>query len=178
TDNMMDGNYEKGSFGYDLGFLKQRDSGLVVLTNDAGNGQILVSPKYQAKVFTSTAGGLEGQSFGWVNYGAFDQKPDPHMNPYGGEDRLWLGPEGGPFSLYFKPGTAMVFENWYTPPAIDPETWDLVSATGKQASMRKDVKLVNYVGTRSEERRVGKAWSTRSWPAARREMRREPCDVA
>lgn len=147
TDNMMDGNYEKGSFGYDLGFLKQRDSGLVVLTNDAGNGQILVSPKYQAKVFTSTAGGLEGQSFGWVNYGAFDQKPDPHMNPYGGEDRLWLGPEGGPFSLYFKPGTAMVFENWYTPPAIDTETWDLVSATGKQASMRKDVKLVNYVGT-------------------------------
>lgn len=138
--------YEKGSFGYDLAFLKERDS-VIVLTNNEGNGQVIVSPKYQGKVFTSTANGPAGLSFGWVNYDAFDQEQDPHMNAYGGEDRLWLGPEGGPFSLYFKPGTEMVFDNWHTPPAIDTESWQLVSATDKKASLSKDMRLTNYAGT-------------------------------
>ena len=26
------------------------------------------------------------------------------MNVFGGEDRFWLGPEGGQFALYFKAG--------------------------------------------------------------------------
>ncbi|MCW3106410.1 MAG: hypothetical protein JWQ09_916, partial [Segetibacter sp.] len=46
--------YKEGSFGYDLNFLKEHDS-VVVLKNDGENSQVLVSPKYQAKVFTSTA---------------------------------------------------------------------------------------------------------------------------
>src|SRR6185312_10858599 len=94
--------YPKGSFGYDLDFLKQKDS-IIVLTDNDGNGQVIVSPKYQGKVFTSTASGLSGKSFGWINYKLFAQTSlDPHMNPYGGEDRLWLGPEGGIFALFFK----------------------------------------------------------------------------
>ena len=48
--------YKKGSFGYDLSFLQQYDS--VVVLQD-GDAQIIVSPRYQAKVFTSTADGLE-----------------------------------------------------------------------------------------------------------------------
>ena len=45
---------------------------------------------------------LEGRSLGWVNK-AFIEKgdKDPHFNNYGGEDRLWLAPEGGPYSLWF-----------------------------------------------------------------------------
>lgn len=138
--------HEKGTFGYDLAFLQARDS-VIVLSNQAGNGQIIVSPGYQGKVFTSTAAGLTGKSFGWVNHPAFDQEIDPHMNAYGGEDRLWLGPEGGPFSLYFKPGMPMTFENWHTPPAIDIEKWDLVSADSQQVSMSKSMQLLNYAGT-------------------------------
>lgn len=129
---------DKGSFGYDLEFLKSKDS-VVVLRNDAGNAQLIISPKYQGKVFTSTAGGSEGRSFGWINYKAFDAKPDPHMNGYGGEDRLWLGPEGGKYSIFFKPGTKMEFENWHTPAAIDTERWKLNSANNKTVSMSKDM---------------------------------------
>ena len=137
----------KGTFGYDLEFLKAKDS-VIVLKSNAGNGQLIVSPKYQAKVFTSTAGGAAGKSFGWINYKTFDAKePDPQMNAYGGEDRLWLGPEGGRFSLFFKPGTKMEFENWHTPPAIDNESWALVSATGKKASLAKNTRMQNYAGT-------------------------------
>src|ERR1700753_3364543 len=67
----------KGTFAYDLKFLQSKDS-VVVLKNEAGTSQIIVSPKYQAKVFTSTADGDKGHSFGWVNYKEFDLKtPDP-----------------------------------------------------------------------------------------------------
>jgi len=56
--------YTIGSFGYDLDFLKQKDSGLIVLTNEDDNRQNMVSPKYYAKVFTTTANGMEGNRIG------------------------------------------------------------------------------------------------------------------
>jgi hypothetical protein len=144
-----EGNMEKGTFAYDLAFLKEKDS-VIVLSAAGGDAQVIVSPKYQAKVFTSTAEGAGGKSFGWINYKAFEGEPDPHMNGYGGEDRLWLGPEGGKFSLYFAPGKEMVYENWHTPPAIDTESWELVSADQQKVAMRKDMSLRNYAGTTLE----------------------------
>ena len=86
--------YDAGTFGYDLNFLQGKDS-VLVLKNKSGKGQLIVSAKYQGKVFTSTAEGLAGKSFGWINYPAFDGELNQHMNAYGGENRLWLGPEGG-----------------------------------------------------------------------------------
>jgi hypothetical protein len=138
--------YAKGTFGYDLNFLKQKDS-VIVLSSKDGSGQVIVSPKYQAKVFTSTADGLYGKSFGWINYRIFAQASlDPHMNPYGGEDRLWLGPEGGRFALFFKPGTKMDFDNWHTPAAFF-ESWKLISSTDKKVSLSNSTRVLNYSGT-------------------------------
>jgi len=57
--------YAKGTFGYDLDFLRQSDS-VVVLNSKDGNGQIIVSPKYQGKVFTSTADGKKREKF-WLD---------------------------------------------------------------------------------------------------------------
>jgi len=138
----------KGTFAYDLKFLKAKDDSIVVLKSDAGTSQLIVSPKYQAKVFTSTANGNNGHSFGWVNYKEFDLKtPDPHMNGFGGEDRLWMGPEGSKFALFFKPGMAMTVDKWHTPAAIDHEPWKLDSAGSKSASLSKTTTLQNYAGT-------------------------------
>ena len=137
----------KGTFAYDLNFLKTKDS-IIVLKNDAGTGQIIVSPAYQAKVFTSTAEGPNGKSFGWVNYKEFALKePDAHMNGFGGEDRLWLGPEGGKFSLFFKPGSTHVFDNWHTPSAVDKESWKLDSVNSKNVVLSKLTRMQNYAGT-------------------------------
>ena len=135
-----------GSFAYDLHFLSQHDS-VVVLHSDDPDAQIIVSPKYQAKVFTSTAKGMGGASFGWVNYKAFGAAPDPHMNAYGGENRLWLGPEGGKFSLYFKPGDSMAFHHWRTPAAFDTEAWAVTAQNEKSITLQKDMDLINYHGT-------------------------------
>jgi hypothetical protein len=138
----------KGSFKYDVNFLLHHDS-IVVLKTRNGLGQVAVSPKYQGKVFTSTADGLNGRSFGWIKYETFNLKqPDSHMNAFGGEDRLWLGPEGGRFSLFFKLGAKMEFANWHTPAAVDNESWDLVSSSDTKVSMSKATQLQNYAGTR------------------------------
>ena len=136
--------YTKGSFGYDLAFLKKYDSVIVLKKGDA---QIIVSPKYQAKVFTSTADGLPGKSFGWINYKLFDGPLDEHINAYGGENRLWLGPEGGKFSLFFPKGAKMEFANWKTPAALDSEPWTTMEKNGTSVKLQKDMQLVNYAGT-------------------------------
>lgn len=138
--------YKKGSFGYDLNFLQKHDS-VVVLKAEGEEAQVIVSPKYQAKVFTSTANGAEGQSFGWINYKAFSAPVNVHMNAYGGENRFWLGPEGGVYSLYFKKGDSMVFENWKTPAPIDSESWMVAEKNGQSVTMQKDMQLTNYAGT-------------------------------
>lgn len=145
---MEETNFEPGSFGYDAQFLKEKDSGLVVLQQ--GESQVLVSPKYQAKVFTSTASGKEGASYGWINYKAFEGELDPHMNAYGGENRFWLGPEGSKYSLFFKPGDSMVFENWKTPAPIDTEAWEVTQKSPTQVSMVKEMSLTNYADTHME----------------------------
>jgi len=113
---------KEGEFEYDLQFLKKHDPALVILSS--GNSRVIISPKYQGKFFTSSATGSRGRSFGWINYKAFG-KEDAHMNAYGGENRLWLGPEGGKFSLFFKKKKKMVFDNWKTPAAFDKEEWNV-----------------------------------------------------
>lgn len=136
---------KEGTFAYDLHFLQQHDSGLVVLRRD--DAAILVSPRYQAKVFTSTAEGDTGASFGWVHYKAFDGPPDPHMNAYGGENRLWLGPEGGRYSLFFGKGDSMTFAHWKTPAAFDTEAWQLAEQSSGSVTLEKDMHFTSYAGT-------------------------------
>lgn len=132
---------QEDSFGRDVAFLTQWDPDMVILhSNDA---KVAVSPKYQAKVFTSTASGDHGKSLGWINYDAFGKK-DPHMNAYGGENRFWLGPEGNAFSFYFSPGKEFSFENWRTPPPIDSEPWNLKELTGTEVAMELEMELKNY----------------------------------
>jgi len=72
-----------GTFDYDLQFLSNYDQ-VILLRSEDSNAQVIVFPKYQGKVFTSTANNLQGVSFGWVNYKAFSAAADPHMNAYGG----------------------------------------------------------------------------------------------
>ncbi len=139
--------YGKGTFGYDLNFLKQKDD-VVVLKNKSGNAQVIISAKYQGKAFTSTCEGLNGKSLGWINYDLISKDTLlEHMNAYGSENRLWIGPEGGQFSVFFKPGGQMNFDNWFTPASIDTEPWELVSSSENSAVMAKNMQIKNYSGT-------------------------------
>ena len=138
--------HQKGSFGYDAAFLKKFHSNAIQLKN--GDASLIVLPNYQGRVMTSTAEGDKGFSFGWINHDLIASgQQTPHFNAFGGEERFWLGPEGGQFSIYFKPGTPFTFENWYVPPSLDTEGFDIVSTTNTEALFNKKIHLLNYSGT-------------------------------
>lgn len=138
----------RGQFEYDLAYLKEQDPNLLLLTDEENKGIVILSTKYQGKVFTSTATGLTGKSLGWVNYKAFESNElNEHIHAYGGEDRLWIGPEGGQYSIFFKNGNQQDFANWHTPSAIDTESWQLISNSTRRVVMSKEMTLKNYLGT-------------------------------
>lgn len=135
-----------GTFSYDLNFLQQHKQVVVLGTRDSP-ARVIVIPEYQARVMTSTADGDEGMSYGWVNYDLI-QSGDmrAHMNPFGGEDRFWLGPEGGQYAIFFPPGVPFDFEYWQTPALIDSEPFKLVSRDTVQATFRRSALVTNYQG--------------------------------
>jgi hypothetical protein len=138
------------NFGQDVAFL-QKHTDAIVLADPTGQSKIAVVPAYQGRVMTSSADGDKGFSFGWINYELISGgKTQPHIMPFGGEDRFWMGPEGGQFAIFFPKGTKFVFDDWQTPAIIDTEPFTLVSKTGNQALFSKKAKLVNYSGTEFE----------------------------
>lgn len=139
---------DSGTFAYDLQFLNQHKETLV-LEDSTGNARIAIIPGWQARVMTSTASGDEGFSYGWINYNLIRSgQPAPHFNAFGGEERLWLGPEGGQFSIYFAKGAKQEFDNWYVPSALDTLPFTLLEKTSTAARFSSAFTLVNYAGTR------------------------------
>ena len=139
----------KGNFGDDLQFLQQYHKDLVVLGSDSTGAQVIIAPAYQGRVMTSTADGNNGLSFGWINHELIASgKPAEHINAFGGEERLWLGPECGQFSIYFKKGAEFKFENWFVPKEIDSEPFTLVASTNTEAKFEKEMHLENYSGSK------------------------------
>ncbi len=139
--------YPKGTFGYDVQFL-QKYKPVICLKNEREQAQLLIVGDYQARVMTSTANGNKGRSYGWINYDLIRSGViQKHINPYGGEDRFWLGPEGSQYAIFFPPNTAMSYQNWQTPASIDTEPFILKKQTTTNAIFQKSISLQNYAGT-------------------------------
>jgi hypothetical protein len=133
-------------FEKDVAFL--REHGSVVLLSDASGAQVAVSPTYQGRVMTSTTGGSDAPSFGWIGRAAIESGArQPHMNTFGGEDRFWLGPEGGQYALYFKPGDPFDLDHWQVPEPIDWGAWDVASQSTASVRFHKRMSLTNYAKT-------------------------------
>jgi len=131
----------------DLAFLKTHTK-VVVLSGADGLAQVAVNPDLQGRVMTSTAAGPDGLSFGWINRELLaSAENNPHMNAFGGEDRFWLGPEGGQFSIFFKKGDPFDLDHWWTPPAVNEGAFDIASQGAGRIHFRKVMRLVNYSGT-------------------------------
>jgi hypothetical protein len=131
----------------DVAFLKQHTK-VVVLTGKNILAQAAVNPDLQGRVMTSTAGGPDGLSFGWINREFIASKQNNvHMNAFGGEDRFWLGPEGGQFSIFFKKGVPFNLDNWFTPPPINEGAYDVVAQEADRIHFKKTMHLVNYSET-------------------------------
>ena len=137
---------QKGTFGYDLAFLSKHHKDLVLLEN--GDAQLIVLPAYQGRIMTSTAEGNAGASFGWLNHELIASgKFTEHFSAFGGEERFWLGPEGGQFSIYFKRGVDFTFDNWFVPKELDTAPFDLVASDKSSVQFEKQMHLDNFSGT-------------------------------
>ena len=135
------------TFGDDIAFLKGHTD-LVVLTDKAGQAKVAVSPQWQGRVLTSSAAGDAGRSFGWINRELISAgKILPHINVFGGEDRFWMGPEGGQFSIFFAKGVPFDLEHWFTPAPLDTEPFQLVRQADDHADFHRAFALTNYSGT-------------------------------
>jgi len=131
----------------DLDFLK-KFTRIVILKDVSGKSMVAVSPALQGRVMTSTSEGDNGLSYGWINREVFlSGDTSEHMNAFGGEDRLWLGPEGGQYSIYFAKGKEFNLDNWHVPKLIDLEPFDVASASAAEAVFTKEAELTNYSGT-------------------------------
>ena len=135
------------NFSDDVAFLKKHVD-VIVLSDKTGSTQVAVVPSYQCRVMTSTAGGPQGKTYGWVNRDliASGEKKE-HINVYGGEDRFWIGPEGGQYSVFFKKGDPFDLDHWFTPATIDTEPFDLVGKMKDRVHCRRLIELTNYSGT-------------------------------
>jgi len=128
---------------------------ILVLKN--GAAAVAVAPAWQGRVMTSTFDAKTGPSFGWINRPVIEKgflsdeeakgKLESQIYIFGGEERFWLGPEGGQFALYFKPKAKFEFSDWKTPAPIDTEAYKLVSKTDHSATFSHSATLINYSGT-------------------------------
>ena len=132
------------NYKFDKEFLgKYKD--IIELTNNKGKSRAVIVPDYQGRIMTSSSNGENGTSYGWVNYDEVAQAEfKSQINVYGGEDRLWFGPEGGQYSIYFEKGSTFDFENWQVPAIIDTEPFNLDSASESKASFSASAEIKNY----------------------------------
>ncbi|MCM2370161.1 DUF6786 family protein [Aporhodopirellula aestuarii] len=141
-------------FADDVAFMESHTDLLILRQGDAA---IAVAPAYQGRVMTSTFDQKNGPSFGWINRPVIEKgllsdeeragRLEEHIYIFGGEERFWLGPEGGQFAIFFKPGSKFEFEDWTTPPAIDTEAFRVVENSEDTASFEHTAELVNFSGT-------------------------------
>ena len=141
---------ERSSVYRDVKAFLSKHTTVVELTNDQ-QGRVIVCPEYQGRVMTSTLDGEDGMSFGFICYDFIEKgRNDPHFNNYGGEERMWISPEGGQFSLWFEPGMkTQKLEDWYTPKDLNEGPWEVVSGKDDPVvKMKRKMELQNTSGTR------------------------------
>lgn len=131
------------NFGQVVEFLNQHVE--TVVLGDEEGAQVVVVPKYQGRTMTSTSRGLQGTSYGWINFAHIESgKVDPCFNLYGGEDRFWISPEGGQYSIFFEPDAPMTLANWRVPKLIDTEPFDIVERDSHRVQLTKRGTMLNY----------------------------------
>lgn len=137
-----------GNYAYDVALFKQCNIEAIDLSSPDGKSRVLIVPAYQGRVMTSTAQGPSGRSNGWINH-EYIRKGEvaKQMHAVGGEERFWLGPEGGPYSYYFPTVENQVFDNWQVPPFTDTEPFRVIASNEMAVMFEQKAMLTNASGT-------------------------------
>jgi hypothetical protein len=132
-------------FADDVAFLDARAKTIVL--QDPTGGRVALSAQYQGRVMTSAVSAT-GASLGWINRSFIEGgKTGTQFDNYGGEDRFWLGPEGGQNGLYFAPGSPYAFDNWQTPHAMQEGAWTVTDQKPDRVTFTKSMTVVTWSKT-------------------------------
>ena len=146
TLNSNPANEHTSTYANDVAFMEDYIK-VIQLTDESNNSKVAISAALQGRIMTSSAYGDKGRSYGWINKELFKSKDTlEHINVFGGEERFWLGPEGGQYSIFFKKGTEFTLDDWYTPKLIDLEPFDVKNQTSNKVVFTKTASLKNYSG--------------------------------
>lgn len=138
------------TFDQDVTFMRKHTD--VIILRGTDGASVAVTPRWQGRVMTSATGG-DSEGFGWINDELIQSgETRAHINPYGGEDRFWMGPEGGQYAIFFKKGDPFDLAHWQTPACIDTTPWRTTSQNEREVSFRHEAKLTNYAGTTLDTR--------------------------
>lgn len=132
-------------YGEELKFLQ--DHGPVIELESAEHGFVALSAKYQGRVMTSAVARDAG-SIGYVNRKFIAEgKTGTPFDNYGGEDRFWLGPEGGQFALYFAKGKSFELANWQVPASMQEGDWAVTDKSTSSVAFTRTLRVTNHAGT-------------------------------
>jgi len=131
-----------------LELLKDTGNGALVLSARRASGAVLVAPDLVGRVLCSTFNRVSGAANGWINEAAVRRgKADPVFNNFGGEERIWFAPEGGPFGLMFGRKESK-FENYCVQPGMSTAQYKVAEESSSSVLLEADLTLENAVGTR------------------------------
>lgn len=130
------------TFADDLAFMSRH--GKIMTLAGEGEAKVALSAEWQGRVMTSGVG-AQGRSLGWINRPFIEAgKTGTQFDNFGGEDRFWLGPEGGQHGLYFPPGAKFEFDLWQTPHAMQEGAWAVKAEDAKSVTFEKTMKVTNW----------------------------------
>lgn len=120
-------------------------SGRVYRLEGEGGSAVLVTPSLNGRILTSRVGNTE--SIGFVSIDDIARgNVSTRFNNYGGQDRLWIGPEAGTHGFFFKPGNQINRELWRVPSHLNTGEMMVESATDSTLNMNRNIALLNYSG--------------------------------
>ncbi len=135
------------TFGDEIQFLCEHTD-LIVL-DSARPAMLALAPEWGGRVMTSTLAGPDGESLGWVNRALIESgRRGTAFDNYGGEERFWLGPEGGQFALWFSKGQPFDLDHWQTPAALNVGRFEVTSRGTGSVAMAAGFEVTSYSGGR------------------------------
>ena len=129
----------------DLAFLRAHAP--VEVLEAPGGGRVVLSARWQGRVMTSAVE-PHGASLGFVHRAFIEaSKTGTQFDNYGGEDRFWLGPEGGQFGLYFPPGAPFEIASWQVPHEMQEGEWAITARDAAHVTFTRRLHVTSWSGT-------------------------------
>lgn len=133
----------QNTFDEDLKRLKQHFAPVVLHTQGR---RIAVLAELQGRIMVAATPDKHSPSIGWLNRDFLAQSSIELNGTIGGADRLWFGPDGGQYSVFFDPGVETIADNIRPPKPLTFDAFQLASKTEDTALFKHQLHFKNHLG--------------------------------